>query len=113
MLVNKAIKNAFKRRASDIHIEPDAGYLRIRYRIDGDLIEVMRVPKYAQNAFIARLKVMADMRLDERRVPQDGRIDFTKYSPSVEIDIGVSTVLTPFGEDVVMRILDKKALFFP
>lgn len=61
MLVNKTIKAAFNRRVSDIHIEPASDYLRIKCRIDGNLIEMMRIPKYAQNAFIARIKVMADM----------------------------------------------------
>jgi type IV pilus assembly protein PilB len=69
----------------------------------------MRVPKYAQDALITRFKIMSDMRIDERRQPQDGRIDFTKYNSSVEIDLRVSTVPTPRGEDVVMRILDKKS----
>ncbi len=109
MLANKIIEEAFSKRTSDIHLEPALDFLRIRYRIDGDLVEVMRVPKYAQDALITRYKIMCDMRIDEKRQPQDGRIDFTKYNPSVEIDLRVSTVPTPHGEDVVMRILDKKS----
>ncbi|MFQ3573301.1 MAG: GspE/PulE family protein [Thermodesulfovibrionales bacterium] len=109
MLANKIIEEAFRKRTSDIHLEPALDYLRIRYRIDGDLVEVMRVPKFAQDALITRYKIMCDMRIDEKRQPQDGRIDFTKYNPSVEIDLRVSTVPTPHGEDVVMRILDKKS----
>lgn len=109
MLANKVIEEAFKKRASDIHLEPALDYLRIRYRIDGELSEVMAVPKYAQDALITRLKIMCDMRIDERRQPQDGRIDFTKYNPVVLIDLRVSTVPTHYGEDVVMRILDKKS----
>ncbi len=109
MLVNKTIKDAYKKRASDIHIEPAQGFLRVRYRIDGELIEAVRVPKYAQNAIIARIKVMADMKLDEKRLPQDGRIDFSRHDPSTDIDIRVSSVPTPLGEDVVLRILDKKS----
>jgi type IV pilus assembly protein PilB len=109
ILTNKIIEEAFKKRASDIHLEPASDHLRIRYRIDGELSEVMIVPKYAQNALITRLKIMCDMRIDERRQPQDGRIDFTKHQPSVTIDLRVSTVPTPYGEDVVMRILDKKS----
>ena len=109
MLANKIVEDAFRKRASDIHIEPSLGYLRVRYRIDGELMEVMRVPKYAQDALIARYKIMCDMRIDERRLPQDGRIDFTRQNPTVEIDLRVSTVPTQHGEDIVMRILDKKS----
>lgn len=109
MLANMVIEKAFKKGASDVHLEPALDHLRIRYRIDGELSEVMIVPKYAQDALITRLKIMCDMRLDERRQPQDGKIDFTKYNPVATIDIRVSTVPTPYGEDVVMRILDKKS----
>ncbi len=109
MLANKIVEEAFQKRTSDIHLEPAIDHLRIRYRIDGELTEVMRVPRYAQDALITRFKIMSDMRIDERRQPQDGRIDFTKYNPAVEIDLRVSTVPTPHGEDIVMRILDKKS----
>src|SRR4030067_1729773 len=109
MLANKIIEKAFKKGASDIHLEPASDYLRIRYRIDGELSEGLMVPKYAQDALITRLKIMCDMRIDERRQPQDGKIDFTKYHPVTAIDLRVSTVPTPYGEDVVMRILDKKS----
>jgi len=109
MLANMIIEKAFKKGASDVHFEPASDHLRVRYRIDGELSEVMIVPKYAQDALITRLKIMCDMRLDERRQPQDGRIDFKKYNPVATIDIRVSTVPTPYGEDVVMRILDKKS----
>jgi len=109
MLANKIIEKAFKKGASDVHLEPASDYLRIRYRIDGELSEVMMVPKYAQDALITRLKIMCDMRIDERRQPQDGKIDFTKYNPVTAIDLRVSTVPTPYGEDIVMRILDKKS----
>lgn len=109
MLTSKIIEEAFKKRASDVHLEPAIDHLRIRYRIDGDLREVMMVPKYAQDALITRFKIMCDMRIDERRQPQDGRIDFTKYNPAFQIDLRVSTIPTPRGEDLVMRILDKKS----
>lgn len=107
VLANKIVEDAIRMRASDIHLEPSPQNLRIRYRIDGDLQEVMLVPKYAQDAVITRFKIMADLRIDEKRIPQDGRVDFTKYNPTAEIDLRVSTLPTPFGEDVVMRILDK------
>lgn len=109
MLTSKIIEEAFKKRASDVHLEPATDHLRVRYRIDGDLREVMMVPKYAQDALITRFKIMCDMRIDERRQPQDGRIDFTKYNPAFQIDLRVSTIPTPRGEDLVMRILDKKS----
>jgi type IV pilus assembly protein PilB len=109
MLANKIVDEAFRKRTSDIHLEPAMDHLRVRYRIDGELAEVMRVPRYAQDALITRFKIMSDMRIDERRQPQDGRIDFTKYNPYVLIDLRVSTVPTPHGEDIVMRILDKKS----
>ncbi len=107
MLANRIVEEGYNKRASDIHLEPSLYNLRIRYRIDGELTEVMRVPKYVQDALIARYKIMSDLRIDERRVPQDGRIDFSKHNPSVEIDLRVSTVPTTHGEDIVMRILDK------
>jgi len=109
MLANKIIENAFIKKASDIHLEPTLEHMKVRYRIDGDLAEVMIVPKLAQNALVTRLKLMADLRIDEKRLPQDGRIDFTKYNPNIEIDLRVSTIPTPYGEDMVMRILDKKS----
>ncbi len=109
VLANKIIEKAFKKGASDVHLEPTSDYLRVRYRIDGELSEVMIVPKYAQDALITRLKILCDMRIDERRQPQDGKIDFTRYNTAITVDIRVSTVPTPYGEDMVMRILDKKS----
>lgn len=109
MLANMIIEDAFKRRASDIHLEPAIDHLRVRYRIDGEMSEVTRVPKDSQDALLSRCKIMSDMRIDERRLPQDGRIDFSKYNPAFMIDLRVSTVPTPLGEDIVMRILDKKS----
>jgi type IV pilus assembly protein PilB len=109
ILANKIIEKAFKKGASDVHLEPASDYLRVRYRIDGELSEVMMVPKYAQDALITRLKIMCDMRIDERRQPQDGKIDFAKYNPVIPVDLRISTVPTPYGEDIVMRILDKKS----
>lgn len=109
MLANKIVEKAFLKRASDIHLEPASEFMKIRNRIDGEMMDAMIIPKYAQDAIIARFKIMADMRIDERRLPQDGRIDFTRYNPTLEIDLRVSTIPTPFGEDVVLRILDKKS----
>ncbi len=104
-LVNMLITQAAADRASDIHIEPGENNLRVRYRIDGVLHSVMRPPKSIQNGIISRLKVMADLNIAERRVPQDGRI--TTVIDGRPIDLRVATLPTLWGEKVVMRILDK------
>lgn len=103
--VNLLITQAVQDRASDIHVEPAEGDLRIRFRIDGVLHEVMRSPKAIQAGVISRLKVMADLNIAERRVPQDGRMSLTVAGNAV--DLRVATLPTVHGEKVVMRILDK------
>jgi type IV pilus assembly protein PilB len=105
-LANAAIKQALEAGASDIHVEPGERALRVRYRIDGVLMEAMTIPKNLTAALISRLKIMADMNIAERRVPQDGRIEVR--SGGREFDMRVSSIPTPFGEKVVMRILDKQ-----
>jgi type IV pilus assembly protein PilB len=107
-LVNLLITQAVTDRASDIHLEPSEGDIRIRYRIDGVLHEVMRSPKNIQNALISRLKVMADINIAERRVPQDGRVGLVVGGRAV--DLRVATLPTVFGEKVVLRILDKTSV---
>ena len=103
--VNLVITQAVSDRASDIHIEPTEHDMRIRYRIDGVLHEAMRSPKAIQAGVISRLKVMADINIAERRIPQDGRISARVGGQSV--DLRVATLPTVYGEKVVMRILDK------
>jgi len=103
--VNLLIMQAVADRASDIHVEPTERDLRIRYRIDGVLHEVMRSPKSIQAGVVSRLKVMADINIAERRVPQDGRMSLTVHGKT--IDLRVATLPTVYGEKVVMRILDK------
>ncbi len=103
-LVNMLISKAAADRASDIHIEPTERDLRVRYRIDGVLHEVMRTPRSIMNAVVSRLKIMADIDIAERRRPQDGRISLKVGRRS--IDLRVSTLPTIYGEKVVMRILD-------
>ncbi|HLG01565.1 MAG TPA: ATPase, T2SS/T4P/T4SS family [Acidimicrobiia bacterium] len=103
--VNLLIMQAVQERASDIHVEPAEKDLRIRYRIDGVLHEVMRSPRSIQPGVISRLKVMADINIAERRIPQDGRVSLTVAGKT--IDLRVATLPTVFGEKVVMRILDK------
>lgn len=107
-LVNSIIVEAFKTRASDIHLEPMEKRFRVRYRIDGVLQEVNNPPKRLQGALISRLKIQAGMSIAERRVPQDGRIQMNVGGKP--IDLRVSCLPTNHGESIVMRILDKTGL---
>jgi type IV pilus assembly protein PilB len=107
-LVNLILTDAIRRGASDIHLEPYEKVFRVRYRIDGVLQEMMAPPKRLEAALLSRVKIMANLDIAERRLPQDGRIKI-RYS-SREIDLRVSTLPTIFGEKIVMRILDKEAL---
>ena len=107
-VVNVIIQQAIKDRASDIHLEPDRRGVRIRYRVDGVLHEVMRVPKYVHAPLISRVKIMGDMNIAERRLPQDGRIHVRHESK--DYDLRVSSLPTVFGEKVVMRILDQSSV---
>ncbi|KAF1080042.1 MAG: Type IV fimbrial assembly, ATPase PilB [Candidatus Rifleibacterium amylolyticum] len=109
-LVNLIIMRAIKEKASDIHIEPDENVLRTRFRIDGMLQEVMSLPKTFEAACISRCKVMAELDIAEKRIPQDGRIKLQLQNR--EIDLRVSTYPTLRGEKVVMRILDKSTVLF-
>jgi type IV pilus assembly protein PilB len=104
-LVNSLISDAVRKGASDIHIEPYEKSLRVRFRIDGTLYEMMSPPFRMKAAILSRLKIMADLDIAERRVPQDGRIKLRLLGRS--IDFRVSTLPTIFGEKIVMRILDK------
>jgi type IV pilus assembly protein PilB len=106
--VNLLIAQAVADGASDIHIEPGEKDLRVRYRIDGVLHEVMRSPRSIQAGVISRLKIMAEVDIAERRIPQDGRISVTTNHKS--IDLRFSTLPTVYGEKVVMRILDKSSV---
>jgi general secretion pathway protein E len=107
-LVNLLITRAVEARASDIHIEPFEDTLRIRYRVDGVLLDHESPPKRLQRAVISRVKIMAKMNIAERRLPQDGRIRFQILDK--DLDLRVSTVPTLYGESVVMRILDRSSL---
>lgn len=104
-LANAIIQQAIVDRASDVHAEPGERAVRIRYRIDGVLMEAMTLPKNLQAPLISRFKIMSDMNIAERRVPQDGRIEVRHQG--AEFDLRVSSIPTPFGEKIVMRILDK------
>jgi len=104
-LVNSVIAQSVDESASDIHFEPQAKDLVIRFRLDGVLHEVMSVPRRMQSGVISRLKVMADLDIAERRVPQDGRIGLVVGGKP--IDMRVATLPTVYGEKIVMRLLDK------
>jgi type IV pilus assembly protein PilB len=102
------IQQAIREGASDIHIEPEKRGVRIRYRIDGVLNEIMTVPNHIKQPLIARFKIMADLNIAERRVPQDGRIPIR--TEGKDYDLRVSTVPTIAGEKIVMRVLDKGSI---
>lgn len=107
-LVNLLILEGFKQRASDIHLEPLSTQFRIRYRIDGALREVEGPPRRLHPSVISRLKIMAGMKISEKRLPQDGRIEIRVSGR--DLDLRVSSIPTNHGESIVMRILDKQNL---
>jgi general secretion pathway protein E len=109
-LVNQIMQRAVESRASDVHIEPFADELKVRYRIDGILKESESPPVRSTAAVISRIKIMAKLNIAERRLPQDGRIPLRIQGR--ELDLRVSTVPTMFGESVVMRLLDKESVSF-
>ncbi len=104
-LANLLIRQAIQDRASDIHIEPTERDVRVRYRVDGVLHEVMRSPKRVQAGLISRLKIMADLDIAEKRIPQDGRV--SAVIAGRQVDLRVATLPTVYGEKIVMRVLDK------
>src|SRR5437667_3864335 len=110
-LVNLLIENAIAAQASDIHVEPFEDTLRIRYRLDGILYDQEAPPRRLQAAVTSRIKIMAEMNIAERRLPQDGRIRVTLHGRRV--DIRVSTIPTVHGESIVMRLLDRSSVFYP
>ncbi len=109
-LVNLIVQRAVESRASDIHVEPFEGQLKVRYRIDGVLTESEAPPAHSTAAIISRIKLMAKLNIAERRLPQDGRISLRVQGK--ELDLRVSTVPTMFGESVVIRLLDKESVKF-
>jgi len=107
-IVNSLLDQAVHDKASDVHIEPSEDKVRVRFRVDGVLREVITFPKSTQAPLLSRIKIMAEMDIAEKRLPQDGRIKIMKKGR--EIDVRVSTLPTILGEKVVMRILDKEAV---
>lgn len=104
-IVTHILSFAIKARASDIHIEPQEKSTRVRYRIDGILQEKLTIPRELHDALISRIKILSGMKIDEKRIPQDGRFNFR--SQAEEVDLRVSTLPTAWGEKVVMRLLKK------
>jgi type IV pilus assembly protein PilB len=107
-LVDIMLSQALKKRASDIHIEPEHDCLRIRYRIDGSLHDIFKIPKINQNAILARVKIISNLDITENRVPQDGR--FKVKFEDKQVDFRVSSLPTIFGQKFVLRALDKSNL---
>ncbi|MBM3246311.1 MAG: type II secretion system protein GspE, partial [Candidatus Omnitrophica bacterium] len=107
-LVDLILTQALKKRASDIHIEPEQNHLLIRYRIDGSLHEVLKIPKINQNAILARVKIISNLDITESRLAQDGR--FKVRFEGKEVDFRVSGLPTTFGQKFVLRLLDKSNL---
>ena len=106
-LLNSIISSAVKARASDIHIEPFEETLRVRFRVDGELQEIMSPSMAAHSAMVARMKIMGKMDIAEKRVPQDGRVETTVDGR--DIDMRISTLPTVYGEKIVIRILDRSS----
>jgi len=109
-LINSIIEQAMRSKASDIHIEPSHNDIRVRFRIDGDLKEIMTLPKSNLSAITTRVKIIGKMDIAEKRIPQDGRVEM-KFNDN-EIDLRISTLPTAYGEKIVLRILDKSNFNF-
>lgn len=107
--INRIVENildfAITSRASDVHIEPQTNNIRVRYRIDGILVEKLVLPKNVHEAVISRIKIMSNLKIDEKRLPQDGRFNYV--SSGKEVDLRISTLPTVHGEKIVMRLLEK------
>lgn len=104
-IVSQILDFAIKSRASDIHIEPQERSTRVRYRIDGILQEKLSIPKELHDSLISRIKILAGMKIDEKRIPQDGRFNFK--GSDAEVDLRISSLPTTWGEKIVMRLLKK------
>ncbi|SES71579.1 type II secretion system protein E (GspE) [Natronincola peptidivorans] len=107
-LVNSIIRQAIKLNASDIHIEPGERHLRIRFRVDGDLQEIMTIAKTSHSAVVTRIKITAKMNIAEKRLPQDGRVE--TGVDGRDIDMRISVLPTVYGEKIVIRLLDRSGV---
>ncbi|HLR35689.1 MAG TPA: ATPase, T2SS/T4P/T4SS family [Tissierellales bacterium] len=109
-LVDSIISQAVKMNASDIHIEPFSDEVKVRNRVDGDLQEIMKLPKETLPSIVTRIKIIADMDIGEKRIPQDGRIE--NFVGERKIDMRISTLPTVYGEKIVIRLLDRNNFMF-
>lgn len=109
-LINSIIKQAIEMRASDIHIEPYAKNIRVRFRIDGDLQDIMKLSKNSLSAITTRIKIIGRMDIAEKRIPQDGRVESNINNR--EIDMRISTIPTVYGEKIAIRLLDRSSFMF-
>ncbi|MBC7087237.1 MAG: Flp pilus assembly complex ATPase component TadA [Tissierellales bacterium] len=109
-LINTLFEQALKMRASDIHLEPGIEDIRVRFRIDGDLTEIMRIPRFNLSAIVTRIKILGKMNIAEKRIPQDGRVESVINGKS--IDMRISSLPTVYGEKIVIRLLDKESFNF-
>src|SRR5690606_8882889 len=109
-IVEMVLQTAVKTGASDIHLEPGENGTRLRYRIDGILEEKRTIPKEMHDSIVARIKILANMKIDEKRVPQDGR--FRVNSGNKSTDLRVSSLPTIFGEKIVIRLLKEEGAVF-
>lgn len=107
-LVNSVIQHAIRSRASDIHIEPFDKHLRIRFRVDGELLEIMKSAKAAHAAIVTRIKIMGKMDIAEKRIPQDGRVEMSLDGK--DVDLRISILPTVYGEKIVIRLLGRSDL---
>ncbi|MGD9129037.1 MAG: ATPase, T2SS/T4P/T4SS family [Candidatus Woesebacteria bacterium] len=106
-IVDTVLEYAMRAEASDVHIEPQEERTRVRYRIDGILVEKLILPKTVHSAVVSRVKILADLKIDEKRIPQDGRFTYSSTALAKEVDLRVSTCPSVHGEKVVMRLLKK------
>jgi len=109
-LINTLFEQAIKMRASDIHIEPGAEDIRVRFRVDGDLAEIMKIPRVNLSAIVTRIKILGKMNIAEKRIPQDGRVE--SVINGKPIDMRISSLPTVYGEKIVIRLLDKDSFNF-
>ena len=109
-LINYLVLQAIRKQASDIHIEPSRNFASVRFRIDGQLVEMLRPRRDIYPAMVSRIKVMAKLDIAEQRVPQDGRCQV--IADGKQVDLRVSTLPTVLGEKIVIRVLDKQRLTF-
>jgi len=109
-LINTLFEQALKMRASDIHLEPGIEDIRVRFRIDGDLTEIMRIPRFNLSAIVTRIKILGKMNIAEKRIPQDGRVE--SIINGKPIDMRISSLPTVYGEKIVIRLLDKESFNF-